>query len=91
MDEVIFQEFKGTGNMELVLDRKLADSRLFPAVDLSQSGTRKEEKILPPEWLNASHKLRRHLSNLPPKDALDVLMERLSKAESVQAFCDTIL
>jgi transcription termination factor Rho len=91
MDEVIFQEFKGTGNMELVLDRKLADSRLFPAVDLSQSGTRKEEKILPPEWLNASHKLRRHLSNLPPKDALDVLMERLSKAESVQAFCETIL
>ncbi|HSE39733.1 MAG TPA: transcription termination factor Rho [Acidobacteriota bacterium] len=91
MDEVIFQEFKGTGNMELVLDRKLADSRLFPAVDLSQSGTRKEEKILPPDWLNASHKLRRHLSNLAPKDALDVLMERLSKAESVQAFCDTIL
>jgi len=91
MDEVIFQEFKGTGNMELVLDRKLADSRLFPAVDLSQSGTRKEEKILPPAWLNAAHKLRRHLSNLPPKDALDVLMERLSKAESVQAFCDTIL
>jgi transcription termination factor Rho len=91
MDEVIFQEFKGTGNMELVLDRKLADSRLFPAVDLSQSGTRKEEKILPPDWLNASHKLRRHLSNLGSKDALDVLMERLSKAESVQAFCDTIL
>jgi transcription termination factor Rho len=91
MDEVIFQEFKGTGNMELVLDRKLADSRLFPAVDLSQSGTRKEEKILPPAWLNASHKLRRHLSNLPPKDALDVLMERLSKAESVQAFCNTII
>ncbi len=91
MDEVIFQEFKGTGNMELVLDRKLADGRVFPAVDLSQSGTRKEEKILPPVWLNASHKLRRHLSNLQPKDALDVLMERLSKAESVQAFCETII
>src|SRR5262245_44328314 len=90
MDEVIFQEFKGTGNMELVLDRKLADSRLFPAVDLSQSGTRKEEKILPPEWLTASHKLRRHLASLAPSDALEVLLERLERAESTQAFCESL-
>jgi len=90
MDEVIFQEFKGTGNMELVLDRKIADSRIFPAVNLTQSGTRKEEKILPPNWLIASQRLRRHLSTLPPPDALEVLLERLVKAESTQAFCSSL-
>ncbi|MGH9858098.1 MAG: transcription termination factor Rho [Acidobacteriota bacterium] len=90
MDEVIFQEFKGTGNMELVLNRRIADKRIFPAVDLSLSGTRKEEKILPPEWLTAVHKLRRHLSTLKPEDALEVLLDRLAKAESVQAFCDSL-
>jgi transcription termination factor Rho len=91
MDEVIFQEFKGTGNMELVLDRRLAEGRIFPAVDLNQSGTRKEEKILPPAWLNASHKLRRHLSTLKAQDAIDVLLSRLEKAESVDAFCNSII
>lgn len=90
MDEVIFQEFKGTGNMELVLDRRLAELRIFPAVDLNQSGTRKEEKILPPAWLNAAHKLRRHLASLKLQDAMDVLMTRLEKAESVDAFCSAI-
>jgi transcription termination factor Rho len=90
MDEVNFQEFKGTGNMELVLDRRIADSRLFPAVDLNQSGTRKEEKILPPAWLTAAHKLRRHLSTLKAADALEVLLERLQRAENVQAFCDSL-
>jgi transcription termination factor Rho len=90
MDEVIFQEFKGTGNMELVLNRRIADSRIFPAVDISLSGTRKEEKILPPEWLTAVHKLRRHLSTLKPEDALEVLLDRLQKAENVQAFCESL-
>jgi transcription termination factor Rho len=90
MDEVIFQEFKGTGNMELVLDRGIADARIFPAVDLRQSGTRKEEKLLPPDWLIASQRLRRHLSTLPPRDALEVLLSRLIKAESVQVFCDSL-
>jgi transcription termination factor Rho len=90
MDEVIFQEFKGTGNMELVLNRRIADSRIFPAVDISLSGTRKEEKILPPEWLTAVHKLRRHLATLKPEDALEVLLDRLQKAESVQAFCESL-
>ena len=55
MDDVIFQEFKGTGNMELVLDRKLADRRIYPAIDIAQSGTRKEERILPPDMLEAGH------------------------------------
>jgi transcription termination factor Rho len=90
MDEVIFQEFKGTGNMELVLNRRIADKRIFPAVDLSLSGTRKEEKILPSDWLTAAHKLRRHLSTLKPEDALEVLLERLLKTESVQVFCDSL-
>ncbi len=60
MDEVIFQEFKGTGNMELVLDRRLADRRVFPAMDISQSGTRKEERLLPPEVLAARHAAAAH-------------------------------
>jgi len=90
MDDVIFEEFKGTGNMELVRDRKIADARIFPAVNLNASGTRKEEKLLPPDWLIASQKLRRHLSTLPPKDALEVLLDRLAKADSVQAFTDSI-
>jgi transcription termination factor Rho len=76
--------------MELVHSRKIADSRVFPAVDLSQSGTRKEEKILPPEWLTASYKLRRHLASLAPSDALEVLLERLERAESTQAFCESL-
>src|SRR5205823_2759639 len=64
MDEVIFQEFKGTGNMELVLDRKLADRRIFPAMDFLQSGTRKEERLLPPEMLKQVTLLRRSLATL---------------------------
>ena len=59
MDELIFQEFKGTGNMELVLDRKLSDRRLFPAIDIPKSGTRKEEKLFPPKQIEAIRKLRR--------------------------------
>src|SRR5205807_9590810 len=66
MDDVIFQEFKGTGNMELVLDRKLADRRIYPAIDLSQSGTRKEERLLPPEDLERITLLRRSLASMKP-------------------------
>src|SRR5437588_6654276 len=66
MDDLIFQEFKGTGNMELVLDRKLADRRIYPAIDMSQSGTRKEERILPPEVLQRVTLLRRSLFKLSP-------------------------
>src|SRR5204863_6573041 len=66
MDDVIFQEFKGTGNMELVLDRKLADRRIFPALDITQSGTRKEERILPPDVLKQVTLLRRSLVQLNP-------------------------
>ncbi|MFM8291759.1 MAG: transcription termination factor Rho, partial [Planctomycetia bacterium] len=70
MDELIFQEFKGTGNMELVLDRKLADRRVWPAIDISQSGTRREEKLLDPNTLHACNMLRRTLSSMHHVDAM---------------------
>ena len=73
MDELIFQEFKGTGNMELVLDRKLADRRVWPAIDIEQSGTRREEKLLPPETLHAVTMLRRTLSTMHHVDAMEQL------------------
>src|SRR5205814_2836539 len=80
MDEVIFQEFKGTGNMELVLERKLADRRIFPAMDIQQSGTRKEERLLPPEVLQRVTPLRRALAKLHPVLAMEQLIKQLSRA-----------
>ena len=90
MDELIFQEFKGTGNMELVLDRKLADRRVWPAIDISQSGTRREEKLLPPETLHAVTMLRRTLSTMHPVDAMEQLTAKLAKFKSNQEFIDLI-
>jgi transcription termination factor Rho len=90
MDELIFQEFKGTGNMELVLDRKLADRRVWPAIDISQSGTRREEKLLPPETLRAVTMLRRTLSTMHPVDAMEQLTSKLAKFKSNQEFIDLI-
>jgi transcription termination factor Rho len=90
MDELIFQEFKGTGNMELVLDRKLADRRIWPAIDISQSGTRREEKLLPPETLHAVTMLRRTLSSMHHVDAMEQLTAKLSKFSSNQEFIDLI-
>jgi transcription termination factor Rho len=79
MDELIFQEFKGTGNMELVLDRKLSDRRLFPALDIPRSGTRKEEKLFPPDQIQAIHKLRRMMIDLNPIEAMETLQNALRK------------
>jgi transcription termination factor Rho len=90
MDELIFQEFKGTGNMELVLDRKLADRRVWPAIDISQSGTRREEKLMPPEILHAVTLLRRTLATLHPVDAMEQLTTKLAKFKSNQDFIDLI-
>src|SRR5437588_1270764 len=81
MDDIIFQEFKGTGNMELVLDRKLADRRVYPAMDVSQSGTRKEERLLPPETLQRVTLLRRTLTQLPGPQAMELLVKKLGQAE----------
>jgi transcription termination factor Rho len=79
MDELIFQEFKGTGNMELILDRKLADRRLFPAIDVPRSGTRKEEKLFAPKNIEAIRKLRRMMVDLNPIEAMETLIGALKK------------
>jgi transcription termination factor Rho len=90
MDEYIFQEFKGTGNMELVLDRRLADRRIFPAMDISQSGTRKEERILPAEMLQRVTLLRRSLVSMKPVEAMEALVTQLGKYPSNAAFLERI-
>jgi transcription termination factor Rho len=90
MDEYIFQEFKGTGNMELVLDRKLADRRIFPAMDIWQSGTRKEERILPPEILKKVTLLRRTLAGTKPVEAMEMLVQKLAQFPSNAAFLERI-
>ncbi|MBI3878098.1 MAG: transcription termination factor Rho [Verrucomicrobia bacterium] len=79
MDELIFQEFKGTGNMELILDRKLADRRLFPAIDIPKSGTRKEEKLFAQKNIEPIRKLRRMLVDLNPVEAMETLTAALKK------------
>jgi transcription termination factor Rho len=86
MDEVIFEEFKGTGNMELKLDRKLADKRIFPAVDVDPSGTRKEEILMPREELQITWKLRRVLHALDTQQALELLLDRMKKTKSNAEF-----
>ncbi len=86
MDEVIFQEFKGTGNMEVVLDRKLSDKRIFPAIDLQQSGTRKEERILKPETLAQVNLLRRYLSGMKPETAMELLINRMGQFPTNEDF-----
>lgn len=90
MDDLIFQEFKGTGNMELVLDRRLAERRVYPAIDIGQSGTRREEKLLPPEVLNASIYLRRTLSTINPVDAMEQLTKQLDKYQTNYEFIKLI-
>jgi len=82
MDEVIFEEFKGTGNMEIVLDRRLADRRIFPAIDINKSGTRKEELLVPPEILNRIWILRKLLSPLNPVDAMEFLLDKMQGTEN---------
>jgi transcription termination factor Rho len=90
MDDLIFQEFKGTGNMELVLDRKLSDRRVWPAIDLEQSGTRREEKLLPPQTLHAATMLRRTLSTMHHVDAMEQLTTKLNKFKSNDEFIKLI-
>jgi len=90
MDEVIFQEFKGTGNMELILDRAIADRRIFPAVDVLKSGTRREELLCPPEELKQRHLLRRALADLSPIEAAQFLIEKLNKTPSNAAFLTSL-
>jgi transcription termination factor Rho len=90
MDDIIFQEFKGTGNMELVLDRKLADRRTFPAIDLEQSGTRKEERLLRAEDLRRITLLRRSMTRLNHIDAMETLLRQIEKYETNADFLNQI-
>jgi transcription termination factor Rho len=90
MDDSIFQEFKGTGNMELVLDRKLSDRRVYPALDISQSGTRKEERLLPPDVLKSVTLLRRTLVQMKPVEAMEMLVKKLASFPSNAAFLEKI-
>ncbi len=90
MDEVIFQEFKGTGNMELVLDRKLAESRVFPSIDIALSGTRREELLLDAEELPKVHLLRRALAGLKPTEAMTLLLDKMGKTKSNKELLDQI-
>jgi transcription termination factor Rho len=82
MDQVIFEEFKGTGNSELVLSRELADRRLWPAIDLQSSATRREELLLSDAALNVSHAMRRELSDMSPEDALSEVLGIMSRTDS---------
>jgi transcription termination factor Rho len=90
MDEVIFEEFKGTGNMELHLDRRIADRRVFPAFDLIRSGTRKEELLIPKANLNRIWILRRLLQEMNPVDAMEFIIGKIKKTETNQEFLDSM-
>jgi transcription termination factor Rho len=90
MDEVIFEEFKGTGNMEIQLDRRLADKRVFPAIDIKKSGTRKEELLLSRETLNRVWILRKLLSSLNPVDSLEFLLDKMNGTKDNKMFLDSM-
>jgi transcription termination factor Rho len=90
MDEVIFEEFKGTGNSEVILDRQIADKRIYPALDLNRSSTRKEELLLNDIELNRMYLLRNFLSDMPPSESVQFLIERLKRTETNQEFLDSM-
>ena len=90
MDEVIFEEFKGTGNMELVLDRELSDKRIYPSININKSGTRREEKLLSNRDLSRIWVLRKLLSEMKTKEAMEFLLERLSRTKTNREFLDTM-
>ena len=89
MDQVIFEEFKGTGNQELVLNRQLAERRIFPAIDIEMSGTRKEELLLGEEVTKRLYTLRRVLGRMNALDAMPLLIDRLMKTDTNQEFLDS--
>ena len=90
MDEVIFEEFKGTGNMEVILDRRIADRRVYPAIDVQRTSTRKEELLLAKEELNKVYLLRNFLSDMPPVEAIEFLLERMKRTKSNTEFFATM-
>ena len=90
MDEVIFEEFKGTGNMELALDRHISDKRIFPAIDLNRSSTRKEQLLLSEAELNRVYLLRNFLSDMPPAEAIEFLLDRMKRVDTNKEFLDSM-
>ena len=90
MDQVIFEEFKGTGNSEIYLSRELAERRIYPAIDIAKSGTRKEEKLIKPELLGTFQALRRILAQMPPQEAMLKLTDRLSKTKTNEEFFNLV-
>jgi transcription termination factor Rho len=90
MDEVIFEEFKGTGNLEIHLDRKLTDRRVFPSIDILKSGTRKEELLLPKEDLNRVWILRKVLTPLSPVEAMELLLSKMAKTKTNADFLSSM-
>jgi len=90
MDEVIFEEFKGTGNSEIILDRKVADKRIFPSIDISRSGTRKEELLVPEDQLKKMYVLRRILNPMGTMDAIEFLLDKLKQTKSNDDFFDSM-
>jgi transcription termination factor Rho len=87
---VIFEEFKGTGNLEIHLDRKLTDRRVFPSIDIQKSGTRKEELLIPKEDLNRTWVLRKVLTPLSPVEAMELLLSKMSKTKTNQDFLSSM-
>jgi transcription termination factor Rho len=90
MDEVIFEEFKGTGNSEIVLDRKVSDKRVFPAIDIARSGTRKEELLVPGDMLRKTYVLRRILNPMGTMDAIEFLVDKLRNTKTNSEFYATM-
>ena len=86
MDDVVFEEFKGTGNMELVLDRKLSEKRIFPAVDIPKSGTRREDLLLSKEEIEAAYSMRKALNGMKADEALERILDMFMHSEDNKAF-----
>ena len=90
MDEVILEEFKGTGNMELVLSRDIANQRIFPAIDINKSGTRKEELLMTPEMLQRVWILRKFLNELNPVEAMEFLINKMQESKTNKKFLESM-
>ena len=90
MDDVIFEEFKGTGNLEIHLDRKLVEKRIFPAIDINKSGTRKEELLMTAEGLQRVWILRKFLNELNPVEAMEFLIQKLSDTKTNKKFLESM-
>ena len=90
MDDVVYEEFKGTGNMEMVLDRKLSEKRVFPAIDIPKSGTRREDLLLTPEEMEAINIIRKALNSLRPEEAVDRILDMFSKTKSNHEFVQMV-